>query len=98
MVLVSVPSVACFSLCFDWVDGCANLPLLQQIEALAFLRLCRVLCISSGISGSIDTGFTCSNWPFGVDGNCGCLAVCFRVGQVNNIFQVKIGLFMARVS
>ncbi|KAE8077392.1 hypothetical protein FH972_015959 [Carpinus fangiana] len=62
----------------EWRSGNLSLSL---IEALAFLRLCRVLCIASGISGSIDTGFTCNNWPFGVDGNCRCLAVCVRVGQ-----------------
>ncbi|XP_057469039.1 uncharacterized protein LOC130758213 isoform X3 [Actinidia eriantha] len=34
----------------------------------------------SGFGGAIDR-CTCDNWPFSVDWNCGCFAVCFCVDK-----------------
>lgn len=67
------------NLMFFLFDCFSELP---QVEALAVHCLCCSLCISSGIGGFANTGFTCDNWSSSVDRSCWCLAISFCVDQV----------------
>ncbi|KAF4352908.1 hypothetical protein F8388_003299 [Cannabis sativa] len=68
-------------------DGRGN-----QVEALAVLCICCVLCFSRGFSGSSDTRFTSENWPFSMDRNSWCLAVCVCPCQWADVLDCSLGV------
>ena len=67
--------------CLFWLKD-AN-PLMQQVEALAFLCLCCIVCLTGCFSRPLDTRLASKNWSFSVDWYCRCLTVCIRLNQVN---------------
>ncbi|KAH8515979.1 hypothetical protein H0E87_004407 [Populus deltoides] len=64
-----------------------------NIEALAFLCICRLLCLFSSISGFVDSRFNCQNRAFSVDRNCWRFAVCVRADKVNEVTEEFPELF-----
>lgn len=77
-------------LCIITLDSCwlivqangAN-PSLKQVEALAFLGLCCILCLAGCFSGPLDTRLASEIWSFSLDRYCRCLTVCVCLNQVN---------------
>ena len=62
--------------------------LMLQVEALAFLCLCCIVCLSGCIRGLVGTRFTSEIWPSCVDRSCRCLAVRVCVDKVNDVLAL----------